>query len=143
MIPVNCRSRQQYLSELPKSFQQQELTFLLTLAFTATKILSTVGVDIYRLQLLDLPTAWKTLCFPSTIEVENVAFRATLKRKTLCFCQLTQLTTIASRATKILSILRTGISAASELPNTWKTLYYLSSISVDKCNFQSYQKPSA
>ena len=99
----SCRSRQQYLSELPKSFQQQELTFLLTLAFTATKILSTVGVDIYRLQLLDLPTAWKTLCFPSTIEVENVAFRATLKRKTLCFCQLTQLTTIASRATKILS----------------------------------------
>ena len=46
MLTLNYQSCQRSLSELPKSCQQWELTFLSTVAFRATKILSTVEVDI-------------------------------------------------------------------------------------------------
>ena len=46
MPPVNCRSWQGRFSELPKSYQQWEITFLLTIAFRATKIPPAVGLDI-------------------------------------------------------------------------------------------------
>ena len=46
VLPVNYRSRQRSFSELTNSCQQWELTFLSTVAFITTEILSTVGVDI-------------------------------------------------------------------------------------------------
>ena len=46
MLPVSYRNWQRSFSELPNSCQQWELILLSTAAFRATKILSTVGVDI-------------------------------------------------------------------------------------------------
>ena len=46
MLTLSYQSWQRSLSEQPKSCQQWELTFLSTVAFRATKILSTVEVDI-------------------------------------------------------------------------------------------------
>ena len=45
MLPINYR-RQRSIPGLPKSYQQCELTFLLTIIFRATKILSTARADI-------------------------------------------------------------------------------------------------
>ena len=82
-------SWQPWLSELPKSCQQWKLTFLSTLAFRATKIMSTVGVyipfecsfksyqntatfkELTFLWISELPNTWKTLCFPSIIGVDK------------------------------------------------------------------------
>ena len=46
LLPVNYWSWKMQLSELQMSCQQWELTFLSTVAFSATKILLTVGDDI-------------------------------------------------------------------------------------------------
>ena len=46
MLPVNYRSWQRSFLELPKSCHQWELTFLSTVAFIATKILTTLRADI-------------------------------------------------------------------------------------------------
>ena len=42
--------------------------------------------ELVLLQVLELPNTWKTLCFPSTVRVDNIAFRVTLiLEDTLCF----------------------------------------------------------
>ena len=46
MLPINYWSWKRSFSKLPKSCQCWELTFLLTAAFRATKILSTVAINI-------------------------------------------------------------------------------------------------
>ena len=46
MLPVNYLSWQRSFSELPKSCQQWELTFLCTVAFGATKIPATLRADV-------------------------------------------------------------------------------------------------
>ena len=46
MPPVNYRSWQGSFLELPKSYQQWEMKFLLAIAFKATKIQLAVGLDI-------------------------------------------------------------------------------------------------
>ena len=71
MLPINYRSWQRSFSELPKSCQQWELTFLSTIVFRATKILSTVGVDIFvdhsfqNSQNLDNIKSWRSCSFQS------------------------------------------------------------------------------
>ena len=87
-ISLSCRSATFFtlqLLQLPKSCQQWELTFLSTIDFSATKILSTVGVNnpvnsgsrhSCQPQLSELPKIWKTLCYLSTIGIDNVAFRS-------------------------------------------------------------------
>ena len=45
MFPLNYRSWQSSFSELPKTCQQWELTFLSTVAFWATKLLTTFRVE--------------------------------------------------------------------------------------------------
>ena len=93
MLPVNYRSWQRSFSALRNSCQQWELTFLKTASFRDNKILSTVRVHIpgdcsfQRYQNPDnfkswrscsfqsYVKIWKTLCFPSTIGVENVVYR--------------------------------------------------------------------
>ena len=46
MLYVNYNSCKRSFSELPKSYQQWELKFLSTIAFRATKVLLTIGVEI-------------------------------------------------------------------------------------------------
>ena len=46
MLPVKYWSWQHSFSELPKSYQQWELTFLPTVAFWATKIPTTLKADV-------------------------------------------------------------------------------------------------
>ena len=112
MLSVNCLSGRHKLSELPKYCQLSELTFLttigeekssfqsylkhersyascqllhlLTLAFSATKILPTATVDIpvnyqsWQPDHSELPKTWKIICFPSTIRVDNSSFQSYL-----------------------------------------------------------------
>ena len=90
MFPTNYRSLQRSFSELPKSCQQLELTFLSTMVFRVAKILSTVGVDIsvdrsfQSYQNSDNFKSWRSCSFQS-------------------YQKLTFLSTVAFRTTKILS----------------------------------------
>ena len=69
MLPVNYWSWQRSFSELPKTCQQWELTFLSTVAFWAVKIPTTFRAEFpvaFRATL-----AWKALCFLPTVRVDN------------------------------------------------------------------------
>ena len=90
MLPFNYWSCQRWFSELPKFSR----CCLCTIAFRATKILSTVGFDIpadysfqtyqnpansgrwhsCRLLFSELLKTWKTQCFPSTVGVDNLSY---------------------------------------------------------------------
>ena len=59
-----------------KILSKQELTFLSAVVFKATKIPTSLRADV-PVAFRDADTQ-KTLCFPLTIRVENVAFRGTL-----------------------------------------------------------------
>ena len=106
MLPVNYRNWQLSFSEIPKSCQQWELTFLTPVAFRATKIPTTLRADVpvaFRAtkNLKDtMPPvnyrSWqrsfqnylklKTLCFLLTVWVDNRRFRRYLsKLRRECF----------------------------------------------------------
>ena len=98
MLRVNYRSWQRSFSELPKSYQQWELTFLSTVAFGADKFLSTVGVDI------PVDSSFLSYQNPNNFYSQrSCSFQSYLKpERHYASDQLSELATIAARATKFL-----------------------------------------
>ena len=206
MLPVNYRSWRRSFSKLPKSCQQWESTFLSTVAFRATKIPTTLRVDV--------PVAIRATknlednMLPSDVGVDNVAFRATRilstvgvgipvdrsfqsyqnpdsfkgwrslfhhlwDRHTVNYIipphmwvhhtekcgsgifrifffrwvrhlpsSITVAFSVAFRATKIPKTLRADVAVAIRATKTWKALCFPSTIGVDNVAFRSFQKPN-
>ena len=134
MLPINYWSWQLSFLELPKSCQQWELTFLSTMVFRATKILSIVRVDssvnrsFQNYQNPDNFKGWRSCSFHSYQKPgRHYASR-----------QLSDLTTQFFRATKILSTVGVDIPAdrsfhSYQNPDNFK--------SWRSCSFQSYPTP--
>ena len=203
MLPVNYRSLQHSFSKLPKSCQQWESTFLSTVAFRATKIPTTLRVDV-PVAIRATKNLEDTM-LPSNIRVDNVAFRATRilstvgvgipvdrsfqsyqnpdnfkgwlslfhhlwDRHTVNYIipphmwvrhtvrnvgpahlgfsffrwvrHLPSSITVAFRATKIPTTLRADVAVAIRATKTWKALCFPSTIGVDNVAFRSFQKPN-
>ena len=97
MPPANYWSWQRSFSKQQKACQQQQMTFLLTIAFRATKIQLALGLDIFvdrSFQSYQDPNNFKSFCrFQS---YQNLERRS-------ASCQLTGLTKKLFRDIKILS----------------------------------------
>ena len=155
ILDVNYRSRQRSLSELPKSCQQWELTFLSTIAsellkssqqwefnflstvvFRATKVPTTLRAEVsgaYRAKL-NLEDTMLTFNY-------QIWKRSFLKLPKSCQKrELTFLSTVAFRATKIPKILRADVFVAFRakinLENTILTFSY----QTWKCSFLELPK---
>ena len=142
MLPINYRSWKCSFSELPNSFQQWELTFLSTITFGATKILSFLLTVAIRTTLrVDVPVSIR-----ATKNLEDTMLPINYRSWKRSFselpksCQhweLTFLLTAAFRATKILSAVGVNIPLdrsfqSYQNPDNFK--------SWRSCSFQSYQK---
>ena len=153
VLSVNYWSWQRSFSELPKSCQQWELTFLSTVAFRTTKILSTVGVDILfdrsfqSYKNTDNFKSWHSCSFQSYQKPGRHYASRQLSELKRSFselpnsCQQWELAfplTVASRAIKFMPTVRVDIPADRSFQNYQNPDNFKSRCS---CSFQSYQKP--
>ena len=73
---------------LPHCDKYESTTFIISLGFRPTRIMSTVGVDIpadYRFQSYQNPVNFKQLTFFLTVTVDTVVFKATSEIETNIF----------------------------------------------------------
>ena len=144
MLPVNYRNWQRSFWKLPKFCEQRELTFLLTVAFRATKIWTTLRADVYFSITCESTTQLITLfsltCGSATLwemwirHIKGFPFQWVRHHLSPV--------TVALRATKIPTTLRVDVPAAIRATKNLKgTMLQPSTIGVDNVAFRSYQKP--